>query len=139
MSARYDRVEYYPPIPVLRVKFGKPGHLPWDGPYDAIVDTGADGTILPKEIAIRVGAVPMKPVRLESHWGDEHYATEYVVELEIEEFRLSGIMVAGDPHSTEIILGRNVLNKLPLFLDGPQLQTHLLSEATTNRLRARLK
>jgi hypothetical protein len=36
-----------------------------------------------------------------------------------------------------VILGRNLLNMLPLFLDGPQQQTHLVDDATLRRLRGR--
>lgn len=48
---------------------------------------------------------------------------------------LPGVLVAGDENATEVILGRNVLNLLPIFLDGPQRQTHVLSDAQTRRLR----
>jgi len=50
---------------------------------------------------------------------------------------LPGLYIIGDDTGDEIILGRDVLNKLPLFLDGPEQQTELLDDATLKRLRAR--
>jgi hypothetical protein len=39
---------------------------------------------------------------------------------------LPAVDVAGDPYSAEMLLGRNVLNRLDLRLEGPALRTHLL-------------
>ena len=47
------------------------------------------------------------------------------------------LMVAGDETTDEVILGRNLLNLLPLFLDGPQQKTHLVDDVTVRRLRTR--
>ncbi len=49
--------------------------------------------------------------------------------------RVPGVQVAGDEITEEIILGRNILNKLPLFLDGPKQVAELLSDPATQRLR----
>lgn len=48
---------------------------------------------------------------------------------------LPGVLVAGDETATEVILGRNVLNLLPLFLDGPHQQTYVVADAIVRRLR----
>jgi hypothetical protein len=52
---------------------------------------------------------------------------------------LAGVEVAGDAIIQEIILGRNVINKLPIFLDGPQQISEIVDDATANRLRSRRK
>lgn len=77
----------------------------------------------------------MQETNLISQWGDEHPVILYIVDLEIDDQVLPGVLVAGDETTDEIILGRNVLNLLPLFLDGPQRQTHLLDDAQVRRLR----
>jgi len=41
---------------------------------------------------------------------------------------LPGIVVVGDDQGQEIILGRTVLNKIILLLDGPQTTLHILSQ-----------
>jgi hypothetical protein len=43
----------------------------------------------------------------------------YAVALEINQYHLSAIRVVGDEIGHEVILGRNVLNRLRLLLDGP--------------------
>ena len=50
----------------------------------------------------------------------------YEVDLRIGQMVLPAIDVAGDPFSDEVLLGRNVLNRLDLRLEGPALRTHLL-------------
>jgi len=127
------------PIPVLQVSIGPVGEQPWLGPFEAIIDTGADMTVLPLSLIRRVKAHPVGQGRIRGLWGDAHPVAFFLVELQIQDARLPGVQVAGDEASREIILGRNVLNKLPLFLDGPQQQTEVLDDTTANRLRARRK
>ncbi|MEK7277807.1 MAG: hypothetical protein AAB427_10695, partial [Chloroflexota bacterium] len=66
-----------------------------------------------------------------------HPVVFFAVELEVQDLRLPGVQVAGDATGHEIIVGRNILNKLPLFLDGPEGQTEVLDDAAAKRLRAR--
>jgi hypothetical protein len=74
---------------------------------------------------------------LRSPWGELHEVMLYLVDVLAGTVHLPGIEVAGDENAQEITLGRNVLNKLLLFLDGPQLYTDLLDHADVRRLRAR--
>lgn len=41
---------WYPPMPVLEIKMGYPEESLSLGPYTAIVDTAADGTIVPIQL-----------------------------------------------------------------------------------------
>ena len=45
--------------------------------------------------------------------------TLYAVALEINQYHMAVMRVVGDEISDEVILGRNVLNRLRLLLDGP--------------------
>ncbi len=134
MSARYS-ADYVPLLPVLPVTSGYGGERPQIGPFDGIVDTGADATIVPEDIPQRLKATPLNPGQLETQWGDVHPVTIYLLDIEIDGHRLPGIIVAGDPESGEVVLGRSVLNTLALFLDGPGRQTDILDDATVKRLR----
>ena len=124
------------PIPVLPITLGAMEERPWLGPFKALLDSGADLTIVPLLLLQRIKAHPVGAGRLRSLWGDAHPFAFYMVEMQIEDLLLPGVRVAGDSMVREIILGRNVLNKLPLFLDGPEQQTTLLNDLTTKRLRA---
>lgn len=41
-----------------------------------------------------------------------------MVDLELNGLKLPGIFVVGDEQGSEVVLGRNVLNKLRFWLDG---------------------
>lgn len=73
--------------------------------------------------------------QLKTQWGDVHPVTLYLLDLEIENQLFPAIIVAGDAENDEIILGRNILNKLALLLDGPQQSTQTLSDVILWRLR----
>ena len=137
MSIPYQRVGYVLPIPILTIRFRRLAESTGTEPYDAVVDTGADMTIAPAEILTNLHAQEIQETNLVSQWGDVHRAVLYLVDVEIESHLFPGVMVAGDDTTDEIILGRNLLNLLPLFLDGPQVQTHLVDDATVRRLRNR--
>jgi hypothetical protein len=50
----------------------------------------------------------------------------YLVDVEVGPFTLPGIEIVGDEAADEILLGRDVLNKLRVLLDGPARQIHVL-------------
>ena len=135
MSSPHDR-GYFPPIPVLSVKFGRSGERPWLGPFEAIVDTGADTTILPDSVVEQLKITPINPGQLVTQWGDVHPVNIYLLDIEVEEQRIPGTIVAGDAASKDIVLGRSLLNHLSLFIDGPLLQTEVLSARSLTQLRA---
>jgi len=53
-------------------------------------------------------------------------ARTYLVDVEIGGLTLPGIEVIGDDVADQILIGRDVLNKLRLLLDGPRQKTELL-------------
>ena len=116
----------FPPIPVLDVVLSAPASDHWSGSFTAIVDSGADFTIIPLALIKPLDAPVMRPAVLSSQWQDKHSVYVYKVDLRIGEIILPAVDVAGDPFSDEIILGRNVLNRLDLRLEGPALRTHLI-------------
>ncbi len=59
----------------------------------------------------------------------------YLADVLIGSERFPGIEIAADETDAEFLLGRNILNKLPLFLDGPQPVTQVLVDPALQRLR----
>lgn len=51
----------------------------------------------------------------------------FVVDLELGNLRLPDVFVVGDEQGDEIVLGRNILNKLRILLDGPANLTDIPS------------
>ena len=101
----------------------------------ALVDSGADATLIPVALLEEVGAWKSGNASIRSHFGESQKVDLYLVSLHVDGRVLPGIYVVGDPSGSEVVLGRDVLNKITLFLDGPEEQTYLLDEATVKRLR----
>jgi len=93
-----------------------------------MLDSGADMTIVPLSMVRSLGAPVYDQVVLISQWGDRYPMHLYQVDIQIAGIVLPVISVAGDAHSNEVLLGRNVLNRLDLRLEGPKLRTHILGE-----------
>jgi hypothetical protein len=68
-------------------------------------------------------ALPTVEMTMRSQWGERRQVLLYLVDVLIGEITLPDIEVIGDELSDEIILGRDVLNRLRILLDGPALIT----------------
>lgn len=93
----------------------------------ALVDTGADGTLVPIAHLQKIGADRADLARLRSHWGEWRSVVTYLVDLEVAGELLPAIEVVGDDQGSHILLGRNLTNKLILLLDGPRQQSDVLT------------
>ena len=101
-------------------------------PLPALVDSGADVTIAPKALLTTVGAEEIFSGHLRAHWGGRRPVTVSLVDLEVEGQLLPGIEVVGDAEGQDVLLGRNVLNKLVVLLDGPRRLTEVLAQRPGN-------
>ena len=117
---------YFPPMPALQIELGYPGETLTLGPLTAIVDTGADGTLVPQSLLDQIGAPFIDEVRARGQWGSWRNLQMFTVDIRVEGLRLSAVEVVGDDEGEEIILGRNILNRLRLLLDGPAGQVEVL-------------
>jgi predicted aspartyl protease len=117
---------YDPAAPVFEVELGYPGAEPTLGPFEALVDTGADYTLVPLAHLHEVGALKASRARLRSHWGEARSVYLYAVAIQIGPHHLAAPQVVGDEIGGEIVLGRNVLNRLRLLLDGPGAVAEIL-------------
>lgn len=111
--------EYLPAAPVMEIRLGAPGMEPSSGFLEALVDTGADATIVPIAHLRQIKAKKIDQATLRSQWGERRAVALYAVALEINQYRFDAIRVVGDEIGDEVILGRNLLNRLRLLLDGP--------------------
>ena len=111
---------YYPPAPVLEVNFVTIAEMRRTSTLSALVDTGADGTIVPIEYLENIRAPFVGEMFIRTQWGDAHPVSLYKVDIQIGDITLPGIDVVGDELSNEVIIGRDILNRLRVLLDGPQ-------------------
>lgn len=95
----------------------------------ALLDTGADVTFVPTRLLEEIGAAESVQAQIRSHFGEVQPVQLYLTGIYVEKVHLVGLYVVGDDNGEEIILGRDVVNKLSLFLDGTQAQTTVLADA----------
>ena len=117
---------YTPPIPILQVWIGYPEESLSLGPLEAIIDTGADASIFPRTLIDELGAPFVDDAWLSSQWGEWLAVKTFTIDIGLDHFRLPAVRVVADRDNEEIILGRNVLNRLQLRLDGPGQETELV-------------
>jgi len=120
MKSAYSK-EYDPPAPVLPISLAAPEEAPQIGPQSALIDTGADGTFIPTAFLEQLDVPVIYATNVRSHLSERlRRVSVHQIDILIDTIRLPGIDVVSDDWSNEIILGRNILNKLSLLLDGPQ-------------------
>lgn len=119
---------YHPPMPIIEIRLRVPAERKWHGYMLAIVDSGADFTIVPAAVISLLNPPVLRYGTLSTQWQDRRATTIYDVDVQIGEIVLTAIEVAEDRQGAEVILGRNVLNLLDLRLNGPELQVELLTE-----------
>lgn len=124
MSYRYDNQHYNPPAPVLPITVRAPGNSMKHITTDALVDTGADMTVLPRAIINALDAERASTCNVfcinEVSIGA---CDTYFLEFEIAGSRkLLEVIAVGD----EPILGRNLINEFTLRLHGPTQELSII-------------
>ncbi len=128
MSTHFGHcADYFPPIPCLDLILRAPDSSQSQGHVRAMIDTGADITLVPQALLDQISAPEVDEVRLRSHWGEATTVITYLVDIQLGADLLPGVEVVGDMHGERVLLGRNVINKLLLLIDGPRQHTELLA------------
>lgn len=122
-----------PPAPVLSVRLSRPGEPTPMEPKLALIDTGGDFTTAPLSWLLAIDAPEFRWAYLRGLWSEQRPVTLYLVDVHLENGLLPGMEVIGIPDEEieteedyEIVLGRNILNRLLILLDGPSKQVNLL-------------
>lgn len=118
--------QYEPAVPVCEVTLINTD-LDQQVLLSGVVDTGADATLVPVKHLQTIGAHRVFEAGLRSQWGERRTIFMYLVDVRISDVTLPGVYVVGDDMGNEMVIGRDVLNRLRLTLDGPALQLRLLS------------
>lgn len=117
-----------PPIPELEVALSLCQATEILGPFHSIVDSGADATLIPIKLLRQMGAHAWDEALVRGPWGECHHIYTYLVDIHIQTQIFPSVEVVGDPLGKTITLGRNLLNKLLLLLDGPDTTLYLLTQ-----------
>jgi len=105
-----------PPAPVLPVRLGTPGE---EVSYSlvALVDSGADTTVIPVEVANRLRLPRVGEIGIRGVGGIRQRAQIHTVMVEVAGFRgsVEAIALGG-----EGLIGRDLLNRWVVTLRGPE-------------------
>jgi predicted aspartyl protease len=129
MKRRYSTA-FDPPAPVLRVVARAPQGSDARR-LEGKVDTGSDICALPEFVMEELDPLPVRIVRAAGFSGSPVEMVVYRVDLEVEGMAFSRVEALSTRRSYAII-GRNVLRRLILTLNGPRNELVLrLPRATT--------
>lgn len=122
MSQTIYSKDFIPSAPVLPVKLAVPGETQGETIQIALVDTGADGTFIPTAILEEMALPIVFMTNVRSHLGERlHRVPVHMVDIILfNTIRFPNIEVVADDWGNSIIIGRNVINKLNIQLNGPQ-------------------
>jgi len=113
-----------PPMPVLDVTLQNDLAGLSVGPMEALIDTGADGTVVPVTYLREIRAPVVGRARLHYHLG-VHDVVLHIADVQIGDLVLPGLIIVADREGQELILGRDVLNRFRLLIDGPDQVTQV--------------
>lgn len=114
----YDR-DHIPPFPVLSIDLSAPGRPQPTVSLSALIDTGADITLLPLEHLTRLGARFINDARVRGLFGSRQSVGIYAVTIRIGPQQIHAVRVAGVSSLEDAILGRDVLAQIVITLNGP--------------------
>ncbi len=115
----YDATSFDPPAPVARVTLRDPKTGTSSGDFPALLDSGADVTLLPQTATSEVGVVPEPGASYELAGFDGKISVAQSAEIDL---LFLGKVIRGRYLLYDRnygILGRDVLNLVSLLMDGP--------------------
>lgn len=118
---RYRYAELIPPAPMVHVTLRCPNRGVTTRSVVALIDTGADQTVLPRAMIDAMELVVTGVERVQGFAGQIIELGVYVVELSIHDSAPLRIEALVGEQEKYVLLGRDVLNAHRILLDGPQL------------------
>jgi len=117
----YDATQFQPPAPLAQVTLRNPDTGATLPDVPMLLDSGADVTLIPQAAASQLGVaiLPDRRYELVGFDGSTSFAPVVQSELVFCRRTFRGQFLLSDQGWG--ILGRNVLNNVPLLLDGPHL------------------
>lgn len=117
-SQAYDSARYDPAMPVAEVTLLSDAAEPLTR-LTAIVDSGADATMLPIDLLTAAGARYAETGQLRGITGQAVMVDTYTITLRLGPHIVHGVRAVAMPAGSEPIIGRDVLNELEITLNGP--------------------
>jgi predicted aspartyl protease len=107
-----------PAMPIVELHIKQIGSEESSAALSVIVDSGADGTILPLRNLQNAGIERVGQARM--RWGPHvnQLYDIYLANLQIGPYKIYGVRILADKQNSQGILGRNVLNQMVVTLNG---------------------
>ena len=119
----YDHA-FNPPAPVADVTIANPVARTKRCMLRGKMDTGADITVIPDKLVLPLGISPKSRVWTRGYDGTFTRRPVYYVRLSLEGFIIASVRCIATNRS-DVLLGRNVLNRFLIILDGKNLKFEL--------------
>lgn len=123
----YDRQHDSPPAPILPIEIAAPGRARTSHAVMALIDSGADATLLPIDVLEEIGARAVGYATLIGISDRPHLVEVHIVNIVIGPHTLYAVRVLAMPTGSDSIVGRDVLNHLTITLNGPAGATELVT------------
>lgn len=114
-----------PPAAYVLLKVATHTTDDWHPDLPALVDTGADHSVLPTKVVKTLGLVPIDVTYVSGFDGVAVERPMYSVRLIVRDLPVIRATVLGGWESDYAILGRDVLNLYRVVFDGPNLRLEI--------------
>lgn len=114
----YDKKEI-PPCPCINVSIESLSGMKVSG-IKAILDTGASRTAVPTDVLdiLNITKFPSRRIRVKDYSDREVWRYLYYIHILHSEFTYRSIEVIGIDRGATMLIGRDILNRWRLLLDG---------------------
>jgi len=126
MSSQFEYDHHYlPSAPIIEISIDDYSLETSAVVLRALIDSGADGTMIPTEILEKIEASYVDSVRISGVTGVSEQRDRYRVRIQIGNIVIHGIDVVSTDFGDEGLIGRDVLNQLVVILDGLATETRI--------------
>ncbi len=118
-SFRYRYAIGTPPSPSVLLNLTHPvtGQRVEDVP--ALVDTGADQTVIPERLILALGLIQLDQQLVRGFDGSPRLLPTFLTRIQVRDLPRFDLEIIASPAIENAILGRDVLNRYKVVLDGP--------------------
>ncbi|MGH7800662.1 MAG: retroviral-like aspartic protease family protein [Thermodesulfobacteriota bacterium] len=107
------------PAPIVSIEISAAYNPNTKSQRDALIDSGADTSCIPPSVINELNLIPIRDEAVRGVTGETNLYI-YAVNIRFHGIIFSNLSVIGLPEEDIPLIGRDILNKLHLCLDGPQ-------------------